>query len=234
MLLRLLPESLKERLRRRAGAVTARARLENLRRAGFTPRKIIDAGAYRGEWTRTARGVFPEAELLMIEPQPQLRPVLEGVCAELPGVRFSSVALGTAQSTVHFRLGESNSGVVQPGSDLAGTCEVPMAPLVDVVREAGFVEVDFLKLDLQGHELQALAGAGELFGRIEVIQTEVSVLRIGEVPLVDEIWARFRESGYRLYDIFGQNYRPLDGALWQCDLIFVRENSPLLVSRQWA
>ncbi len=234
MLLRLLPESLKERLRRRAGAVTVPARLENLRRAGFAPRKIIDAGAYRGEWTRMARAIFPEAEFLMIEPQPQLRPVLEGVCAELPGVHFRSVALGATQSTVRFRLWESNSGVVQPGSDLAGTCEVPMAPLADVAREAGFAGADFLKLDLQGHELQALAGAGELFGHIEVIQAEVSVLRIGEVPLMDEVWSQFRERGYRLYDMFGQNYRPLDGALWQCDLVFVRENSPLLASRQWA
>jgi FkbM family methyltransferase len=237
MFTQLIPEKLKERLRRRAGVVTAAARLENLRRAGFAPRQVIDAGAYRGEWTRLAREIFSEAEFLMIEPQPQLRPALEELCASWPRVRYRPVALGATPQTVQFRLEESNSRIVSPHEAVpAGvvTCEVPMETLATIARQENFGAVDFLKLDLQGHELIALAGAGEIFGRTEVILAEVSVLRIGEVPLVDEVWDAFRARGYRLYDIFGFNYRPLDRALWQCDLTFVRADSKLVASRQWS
>lgn len=236
MLISWLPERLKERLRRRAGVITVASRLENLRRAGFTPRKIIDAGAYRGEWTRLAQRIFPAADFLLIEPQPQLRPVLEAVCASLPHARHRAVALGATARTVRFHLSETNSGVVSaddPPTNGENYCEVPMETLANVARQEDFSNADFLKLDLQGHELQALAGAGEMFGRVEVIATEVSVLRIGEVPLIDDVWDAFRARGYRLYDIFGFNHRPLDRALWQCDLVFVRADSALLASRQW-
>ena len=236
MLTSWIPERLKERLRRRAGVITVAGRLENLRRAGFAPRKIIDAGAYRGEWTRLAQSIFPTAEFLLIEPQPQLRPVLEAVCASLPRARYRQIALGAAARTVQFQLSETNSRVMSPADAAAASeasCTVPMDTLASVARQEDFLDADFLKLDLQGHELQALAGAGEMFGRVEVIATEVSVLRIGDVPLVDEVCDAFRARGYRLYDIFGFNHRPLDRALWQCDLVFVRTDSTLLASRQW-
>ena len=40
-------------------------------------------------------------------------------------------------------------------------------------------------------------------------------------------------KGYQIYDIVPQYYRPLDGALWQIDAIYVKEASPLISSRQW-
>lgn len=35
------------------------------------------------------------------------------------------------------------------------------------------------------------------------------------------------------HDILGHNYRPLDQALWQVDMIFVNKDSSLLSSRAW-
>jgi hypothetical protein len=67
--LRLVPASWKEKLRLKAGAITLSNRLRNLRRAGFRPSKIIDAGAFRGDWSKAALEVFPEARVLLIEPQ---------------------------------------------------------------------------------------------------------------------------------------------------------------------
>jgi hypothetical protein len=62
---------------------------------------------------------------------------------------------------------------------------------------------------------------------------EVSMLRIGEVPLFHEVIAFMEDAGFRLYDLYGQNYRPLDHALWQIDTIFVSHRSPLISSRHW-
>jgi FkbM family methyltransferase len=232
-----LPDGWKENLRRKAGAVTLRGRLENLRRAGFAPRRIIDAGAYHGDWARTALAIFPTADLLMIEAQPTLAQPLSQLCANLPRLHFRSALLGAEKHRHKFLLAETNSRMVPDTYDAnagEGICELEVETLEEVAKAEGFAQCDLLKLDLQGHELTALAGAGDLFGEIEVILTEASWLPIGGVPLVHEVIATFHRRGYRLYDVLGFNHRPLDGALWQSDFIFVRHNSVLLAQeRRW-
>ncbi|HEY4416795.1 MAG TPA: hypothetical protein VGO57_13980 [Verrucomicrobiae bacterium] len=46
--------------------------LEDIRARGFMPRGIIDVGANRGEWTRLALSIFPNAPVIMIEPQDEI------------------------------------------------------------------------------------------------------------------------------------------------------------------
>lgn len=236
-MLRLLPESLKAKLRRRAGAITLADRLANLRAAGFSPRKIIDAGAYRGEWALLAAAVFPAASILLVEPQPHLAAALAELCRTRPKFRFRSALLGAEPGTACFVSEESNSRIIPADyRPLAAesVTTLPIVRLADLAPAEGFGDCDFLKLDLQGHELTALAGAGPLFGTAEVILAETSWLRIGPVPLVHEVIAAFTARGYRLYDVFGFNYRPLDRALWQTDFLFVHADSPLLASTSWA
>ena len=236
-LIRYLPESLKASIRRRAGVVTLEDRLENLRKAGFAPRQIIDAGAYKGNWSLSVARIFPEADFLLIEPQPACTPLLRTLCARHPHFRVHPALLGPANDQAAFLLEETNSRIVakdhvpQPGQTII---PLPIRRLDALAESEGFGGCDFLKLDLQGQELNALDGAGDLFGRIEVIQTEASWLAIGEVPLAHEVIAYFSAGGYRLYDVLGFNYRPRDRALWQTDFIFVKQNSPLLASRSWA
>lgn len=236
-LLRFLTESWKERLRRRAGAVTMRGRLENLRAAGFQPRRIIDAGAFQGDWTRLALAVFPRAEVLMIEPQTAHRDALAALTAGHPGVKLRHALLGGKPQAVRFLIEGTNSRVIpahwEPpaGSRIE---EHQLETLADIAALEGFTECDLLKLDLQGHELEALSGAGTLLDRCEVIIAEASWLRIGDVPLAHEVIARFEAAGYRLYDVFGHNYRPLDRALWQTDFAFVRADSRLLADLRWS
>lgn len=231
--LKYLPESWKERVRARAGAVTVAARLRNLRRAGFSPRQIIDGGAYRGEWAALARDVFPESELLLVEPQPSLTPLLEATCSRLTRARLASIALDRLLGESTFLLGESNSYLVAGDASRGPTIRVPVTTLAELIESQGWHACDLLKLDVQGRELDVLAGAGDWFGRIEVLVLEVSWLRIGHVPLVTEVVEACSKRGYVPYDVFGLNHRPLDGALWQSDIVFVRRDSPLVSSLAW-
>jgi FkbM family methyltransferase len=237
MLSKLMPPEWKEWARLRAGAITLLGRLRNLHAAGFKPSSVVDAGAFRGDWTREALKVFPDAAFLLIEPQDNCRPMLQALARQFSNVRLRHHLLGRTDGEVRLLVEGSNSRVLNDGTQPPVGAKVEthqIETLRQAAEEEGFDGFDFLKLDLQGHELEALAGAGPLFGSVEVIMTEVSWLKIGEVPLVHEVIAAFVARGYRPYDIIGHNYRRLDRALWQTDVIFVREDSPLLASRAWA
>lgn len=236
-LLNLLPGAWKERLKTRAGVITLENRLRVLRRAGFRPKEVIDAGAYRGDWTRVARRVFPEARFLLIEPQASCLEALQAMMLSGNQVQLCQTLLGKERGEVRFLIEGTNSRVLAEGMnpELGAKVEVcRVTSLSEVAKNANFERPDFIKLDLQGHELEALGGAGDLFGTCELFMVEVSWLRIGPVPLVHEVIHAFVDRGYRPYDISGHTYRPRDGALWQSDMMFVRADSALIASRDWA
>ena len=229
----LFPHEFRQRLKRVLFAhQDMNARLLNLRRANFSPSGVVDGGAYQGDWTRTLWTVWPDCPSLMIEPLPSQFQVLSSLAAKTNGSAVAPKAVGSKRGEVLFRLGETNSSIVSDGAR-EGTIKVECTTLDDLLDEISGFKPDMLKLDLQGHELEALAGAERHLKQFEVIILEVSVLRIGEVPVFSEV-DRFMEArGYRLYDVLPQYYRPLDGALWQMDVFYVRDDSALIASRNW-
>jgi hypothetical protein len=94
---------------------------------------------------------------------------------------------------------------------------------------------DFLKLDVQGYELEVLKGAEKSLTQMQLILAEVNLLDIHKnVPLLAEVVGWLNERDWVAYDICGLTRRPLDQALWQAYFIFVPRNSPLISDKRWA
>jgi hypothetical protein len=89
-------------------------------------------------------------------------------------------------------------------------------------------------LDVQGFELEALAGAEQTFGTTEVFILETSLFRfMPRMPLTREVVIFMSDRGYELYDIVSYARRPYDGALGQVDLAFVRREGMLRGNSSW-
>jgi len=85
-----------------------------------------------------------------------------------------------------------------------------------------------LKLDVQGAELDVLLGAEEILQGAEYILLEVSFFPFFTGgPLFQDILSFMRSRGLVVYDIFDLQYRPLDNALSQADIVFVKEGGLL-------
>jgi len=88
--------------------------------------------------------------------------------------------------------------------------------------------VDFIKMDVQGYELEVLRGATRAMAQAQAIYLEVSLVPINQgCPLIDEVMQFMTGRGFRLLDFCSQNRRK-DGILWQTDLMFVRNGTPLV------
>lgn len=98
---------------------SAYASLRYLKDWGFHPRYVVDVGAYHGEWTGMLKGIFPEAQVLMVEPQQSKRARLEQVRDRFtPDVLLKTVLLGATEGeAVPFVEMESGSSVYEEISD---------------------------------------------------------------------------------------------------------------------
>lgn len=227
-----LPQGWKRSVKRSMGFQDMASRLANLKRAGFRCTGAVDVGAYSGEWASLAHACFM-CEIIAVEPQPGQQCALTELARRIPA-RIEAVALSTAPGTMAFRLEETNSRLASPSDEGAGPLVTVAVDRLDRVlaRHSGS-RPNLLKVDVQGFELQVLEGAGECLGQFEVVILEVSIIRIGPVPVFSEVIEFMGQRGYRLYDFLPMYYRPLDGALWQGDAFFVRDDSILVASLDW-
>lgn len=232
-----LPSGLKRQIFR-AGMAFSReegfpsiyASLTYLKEWGFQPQYVVDIGAYHGEWTHMVKDIYPEASVLMIEPQESKRTTLEKVRADFaPDVKLETTLLGaTENETVEFVEMETGSSVFEELSNYypRKTVEKRLTTLDTLLAEAtDWSRIDFLKLDVQGYELEVLRGAPRSLPRSEFVLLEVSIVpRNVGCPTIDGVFEFMTSQGFRLLDFCGQWRRP-NKALAQTDLLFINARS---------
>jgi len=80
-----------------------------------------------------------------------------------------------------------------------------------------------------------LAGASRTLQQTEAVILEVTLFGtlIGAPQLYD-VLSHMKQVGFVVYDAYGFLYRPLDNALCQMDMVFVREDGPFRASHAFA
>jgi FkbM family methyltransferase len=204
-----------------------------LERLGFHPKHILDVGANRGDWTRTAIKHFPEARYTLVEPQDHLKGHIQDLlergyqiewinagASDIPGTMPMSIAHRDDSSTFVLtdRHGQATGG--QQTTVLVRTLNM-------IVASSGAPPPDMVKIDAEGFDLRVLAGASELLGKTDIFLVEAEVCGNYE-NTVEEVVKFMEGAGYRLMDITDLNRSPKHGVLWLCELAFLRKGCPLL------
>ena len=208
-------------------AETSYLRLAQL---GFRPRGILDIGAYEGTWTRMVANVFPGVPILMIEAQEEKRQALDGVRNDVPLVDYAICLLGDKDGAeVSFNVMETGSSIYSENSDAPRrNCRLRMRALDAVLEERPQLsEPLFVKLDIQGAELDCLRGGKVALESAEIVQLEVALMtyNLGAPEAID-VFQFMADHGFVVYDICGF-VRPEPSYLAQIDVLFARKDSPL-------
>lgn len=143
---------------------------------------LVDCGAYDGDTLRvffTRQPAF-SGKFFAIEPDPQSFQALKQYAATLPEawrerVTLLPLAVGASRETVRFAA----SGLASASVSSTGTLEVDSVPLDDVLEN---VRPTFIKMDIEGAELDALQGAR---GSIE---RNLPILAICVYHQPDHLW----------------------------------------------
>lgn len=216
--------------------------LEDLRARGLACQWILDVGANRGDWTRSARAIFPQARFALIEPQIEMKPELDALCNECPGCQWFNAAAGPQTGEIVLTVWEDRLGTsVLPGQSeslmKAGRQRrVPVVTIDSLIASAAIGRPQLVKMDIQGFELDALRGGSLLFESAEVfiLETNLFPFTLATQPLLGDVVAFMGERGYVAYDLAGFLRRPRDGALGQVDVCFARKNGLLRRESSWS
>lgn len=204
--------------------------LTHAKKMGFMPATVIDGGAARGNWSKECSAVFPDARYLLIEPLAEYEKELKDAAGTIKRAAVVPLVLksesGAVAFNVHPDLEGSSLFMEEGGVAVNGfTRTLPAGTLDTVIAENGADGPYLLKLDVQGAELDVLRGAEETLKNTEYVILETSLFAAYDnVPLLHEVVAFMAARGFVPYDILGLLYRPLDGALCQADVCFVKEN----------
>jgi FkbM family methyltransferase len=207
---------------------TLRGALEHVKRLGFAPAAVIDVGAAKG--TFELYETFPNAKHVLIEPLEENTPNLMKIVESLKNAEFVIAAAtkeaGTVTFNVHPDLDGSSLYLESEDSNVNGVPRtVPAITLDGLCKERGLQGPLLIKVDVQGAELDVLAGAAQALQDTEYVILETSLFKFFvEGPQFYDVIVFMKERGFVLYDMLGYSYRLLDGAMSQVDLVFVKEN----------
>jgi FkbM family methyltransferase len=216
--------------------------LADLKNRGLQVRMIFDVGAHKGEWSKMVKLIFPDASIYMFEPQIEMIKHLEKLVHKFSDIRLIQKGVGSKVDKLLFTiwddfagssfLPKENENLMQSGKQR----EIEVITLDTLLENTDIQIPDIVKLDIQGYELEALKGGASLFGKTEVFILEVALYPFEDMPGIPtfiEVVNFMFERGYVVYDFGGFLRRPLDNAVGQCDLCFVKLNGALKISNEW-
>ena len=195
--------------------------LQESKRNGFNPRVIYDIGAYYGEFTSIVKEIWPEARVIMFEANPDCQPFLN-----THGEHYIHLLSNEDNRTVKYYTGNnfiSGNSYYKENSEIFSSerfIEMKTRTLDSVVREHDLPPPDFIKIDVQGAEIDVLRGAGEALKNAKALFIELQHVQHNEgAPLVNESLPIIESMGFK-------NIAKIKTTKIDADYAFVRTESP--------
>ena len=213
--------------RRKAQKLSHRNALLRLGSFGFAPAVVYDIGAYRGGWTQVAAEVFPDAQFVLFEAN------RDHACElAASGRRHLIAALGASDGGTRAfhvpRAGDVTGAslYVESTAHYAAANlevrEVETVRLDTLVARERLPAPDLIKIDVQGAELDVLAGAAETLRGAAALIVEVSFVDYNKGgPLAAQVIAAIDRLGFRCADLC-EVHRGAHDVVLQLDLLFAR------------
>ncbi|MCG2634294.1 MAG: FkbM family methyltransferase, partial [Gammaproteobacteria bacterium] len=180
-----------------------------------------------------AQHAFPQAHIVSFEPLAGPAALWRAVFAGDARAQLIEAAVGPepGEAEIHLSARDDSSSLLPitarqnalfPGTAEAGTARIRVARLADHVPAEVIEPPALLKLDVQGFELQALAGCEDLLERFDWVYVECSFVELyAGQAFADAVIAWLGERGFVLQGVYNMAYDG-EGRAVQADFLFGR------------
>jgi FkbM family methyltransferase len=195
---------------------------------------VIDVGASNGGWSEIAREHFPRARFLLVEANGVHEPGLREFKERVPEADYVLAAAGDRVGSLNFDnsspFGGAASIEAQPG-----TITVAATTIDHEIEKRSLPPPFAIKLDTHGFEVPILEGAKTALRDTNLLIIEVYNFTLCPGALrFFEMCDYLQPLGFSPIDLCDPMYRPSDGAFWQCDMFFVRNDSGAFKNTDYA
>lgn len=193
----------------------------------INPERAIDIGAHVGNFTKELYYKFPKCNIVMVEANPSCESHLR-----LLGKQYEIVALSNKEGYANLYVETINpvatgASLYKENTDWYSegkytTITVPTKTLDSCSYFEG-APIDFIKIDVQGAELDILKGGKNTLRKTNYVLLEVSLVEYNKgAPLIGDIVDQMREYNFYMLDIVEYHSFPqlFGGAIFQLDILF--------------
>ncbi len=167
----------------------------------------LDVGANVGQTAHQLIRYLPKARIVCFEPTPTAFDALKSAYSDR--VECVAAAIGRETGTASLKLHEDSQlnsfATVRTGQKQTDTVDVPVYALDDYCGGHGITQIDILKMDVQGWEMEVLAGAQGLLssGRVRFVYAEVGFRsRDTDMQSFGELNAHMDALGYEFCGLY--------------------------------
>jgi FkbM family methyltransferase len=197
-------------------------RLNFYKNKGINFLKVLDIGAFEGNWSKMLKKIFPNANILMIEANLEKEQKLKNIG------NYKICLLGSedGKKVNYFKCQkhgkETGNTVFKENSFLDFTYEERYTTKLDtlLLDNSSF---DLIKMDIQGSELECIKGGKRIINNSKYLLLELQTADYNlNAPFSSEVISYLKQINFELMDIFELIYK--DGYLVQVDFFFRQKN----------
>ncbi len=197
---------------------------------------VFDVGANIGQTAQYFSHSFPEANIFSFEPISSTFNQLKENTKYLKLVQIFNYALGAEEGTCEIFVEENSvansliTDLNQVNASLKTLETVTIKTLDQVVKQQNIQEIDLLKTDTEGFDLEVLKGAKDCFsqGKIKLILAEVGLNpQDKQHTFFCSIYEYLLEKDFRFYAFYDSIYHGHKGkakGLYYANALFIHPN----------
>lgn len=180
---------------------------------------VFDIGANAGEYTYVLERLAGTGFVYSFEPIPKL---FNGLKRLFPGVNLYKIALSDKEDVAQFKIpivngaefearGKLDIDYIEPGELSAELIEVECKTLDLFVKENDIKHLDFIKIDVEGHELKVLHGANKSITHFRPIML-IEVEQRHHNFAINKIFDYIESLDYKIkfYDLGSLQLKPIN------------------------
>jgi FkbM family methyltransferase len=167
---------------------------------------VFDIGANIGSWSKLLSYQLPDSRVFMFEPSPDCQIEIRKLA--LPNATLIPMAAGEASghAILHSSSETDGSASLHNRGDSYfqdrnyHDTQVNVTTIDDVMEQLSLNFVDFIKMDIEGHELFALRGAKKALeeNRIGALSFEFGSGNINSRTYFRDFWSLLTDAGFQI------------------------------------